>query len=299
MSARRAARPSSARDPRAGRRRAEGRRGRSRSRRLLLPAVTAVALGLAVGVLGVTVVSGASSGPGAAGAATPTTGVVRETDEPSRSGRTPEPEVTTPAAPPPVVYPAAGPRTWRTVGGRSPVLGTAGSLLRFRVSVENGITGVTPEQFAEAVVTTLGDPRSWTAGGRWRLQRVGPGESANFTVYLATPATRGQLCNDASDHYTSCRNDDRVVINVARWAHGVSNYGAPLAEYRQYVVNHEVGHRLGHGHELCPGKGRVAPVMQQQTLGMHGCTANAWPMRDGRLYAGRSGQYDDPIPDTD
>ena len=70
---------------------------------------------------------------------------------------------------------------------------------------------------------------------------------------------------------------ERAVINLARWATAVPDYQGDVATYRQYVVNHEVGHALGQGHEPCPGAGQPAPVMQQQTLGLEGCTKNAWP----------------------
>ena len=52
--------------------------------------------------------------------------------------------------------------------------------------------------------------------------------------------------------------------------------------YAAVVVNHETGHWLGLGHASCPGRGRPAPVMQQQSIGMQGCTPNAWPL-DGEL----------------
>ncbi len=149
------------------------------------------------------------------------------------------------------------------------------------------------------MTATLDDPRGWTGGGTLRLRRVGPGQAYDFTVYLATPRTRDALCGSGLDSYTSCRKGDKVVLNVARWVKGVPGYGAPLSVYRQYMVNHEVGHRLGHGHERCPGKGEPAPVMQQQTLGLHGCTPNPWPYRDGERYSGTPGVYDDPLPDPD
>jgi hypothetical protein len=195
-----------------------------------------------------------------------------------------------------IAYPEGGPGTWQLASTTSLIAGRAGTLLRFHVAVEDGISGVPPDEFAQAVMTTLSDPRSWTGGGVWRLQLTGAGEPADFTIYLVTPATRDNLCQDGYDRYTSCRSGNSVVLNVARWAHGVPDYSAGLDAYRQYMVNHETGHRLGHGHELCPGPGQPAPVMQQQTLGMHGCVPYEWPYRNGVAYHGPAGAYDDPIP---
>ncbi|MBT0768352.1 DUF3152 domain-containing protein [Kineosporia sp. J2-2] len=199
-----------------------------------------------------------------------------------------------------ITYPKAGKNTWKYASGRSKVAGKKGPLLRYRVVVEKGITGITANQFAARVTKTLADRRSWTGTGTVRLQRVPNSAKYDFTIYLATPQTRDTLCQDASkadpDRYTSCRNGDRVVLNVARWVHGVPKYGASLETYRSYMINHETGHRLGYHHQKCPAKGKKAPVMQQQTLGLHGCTANPWPRVSGKLYQGPAGAYSDPIP---
>lgn len=197
---------------------------------------------------------------------------------------------------PAITYPVRGEGTFETATTAGPVAGRDGRLLRYRVSVERGIAGVDVTAFAGQVSAVLSDPRGWTGTGLWRLQLVPDGAAYDFVIYLATPATRDVLCDKGYDRYTSCRNGDRVVLNVVRWVHGVPNYGADLATYRQYLINHETGHRLGLGHELCPAPGQPAPVMQQQTLGLHDCVANGWPIVDGRRYSGPSGEYGDPIP---
>ncbi|MFF0339313.1 DUF3152 domain-containing protein [Kribbella sp. NPDC004875] len=207
--------------------------------------------------------------------------------------------VTIPAQPrETIAYPVVGPRRYAVLPGDPAVIGRGGRLMRFRIAIESGITGVDQAAFGRFVRATYGAGAGWASRGQWRFQQVGPGEPVDFTLMLVTPQTRDAICGAAPDRYTSCRIGDQVVLNVARWAHGVRGFGASLTTYRHYMINHETGHRLGRGHELCPGPGQPAPVMQQQTLGLHGCTAYAWPYLNGARYQGRLGQYDDPVPQS-
>ena len=79
----------------------------------------------------------------------------------------------------------------------------------------------------------------------------------------------------------SCRIGRFVVINQERWRHASPAWnaaGRSLRDYRHMVVNHETGHWLGRGHASCPGRGRPAPVMMQQSKGTGGCRFNPWPL---------------------
>ncbi|GLY00759.1 hypothetical protein Acsp01_11380 [Actinoplanes sp. NBRC 101535] len=178
---------------------------------------------------------------------------------------------------------------------RSPVLGTKGSLLRFRVAVEKG-SGEDVSAFGEQVRAILGDDRSWIGDGRLRLQMVTGTEKADFTVYLATRQTAGAMCLRGGTNiridgvpYTSCRTTGKAIINLDRWRLSSTPYLSAkidLAQYRQYVINHEVGHELGHRHEGCPKAGGPAPVMVQQTLTLRGCLPYSWPRRNDRSLSG-------------
>ncbi|MET7832673.1 DUF3152 domain-containing protein [Micromonospora sediminicola] len=210
----------------------------------------------------------------------------------------PSPAPSSPAAPVlalPGPVPAHGRGSFGYDDRTSGVLGTAGTLRRFRVAVENG-SGEDVRAFGGAVQRALTGPGSWVDGGRLRLQRVAPGERYDFTIYLATRDTAGRLCGAGGIDirkggvpYTSCRVPGKVVINLDRWRTSAPHLVAarmPLDAYRLYVVNHEVGHQLGHHHEACPGAGRPAPVMQQQTLFLDGCRPNPWPYLGGKRYTG-------------
>ncbi|GAA0461724.1 hypothetical protein Aca07nite_74250 [Actinoplanes capillaceus] len=179
---------------------------------------------------------------------------------------------------------------FRYARGRGPMLGTAGELYRFRVAVEKIVGDTSAREFAEAVDGTLSDDRSWVNDGRLRLRRVANGgDDVDFTIFLASAPTSEEMCAAgglATEGYTSCRIPGQVIINADRWADATPDYEGRLKQYREYTINHEVGHELGHGHEKCPGEGEKAPVMMQQTFGLKGCTPNPWPYLDGERYAG-------------
>lgn len=193
------------------------------------------------------------------------------------------PATTTTTAPSPAPIPRSGPGTLVIARTSGPILGSAGALKRFRIAVESNVADQI-EEFIRMTEVALGDPRGWIADNRQRFQRVPDGAPHDFTIALVTRQTAHKLCGAGGLDirldgvpYTSCQIGGQVVVNLDRWQLSVPDYGASLETYRLYVINHEVGHVLGRGHQPCPGPGEPAPVMQQQTLGMRGCVANPWP----------------------
>jgi hypothetical protein len=176
-----------------------------------------------------------------------------------------------------VEVPAGGPGTYQAARESVRPTTSAGTLIRYDVRVEDGLS-IDPDKAAAIIQGTLDDKRSWRGTGQWRFELVPVGQSATLHAYIVTPNTTDRLCAPyLTRGEVSCQNGNRVVLNAKRWLLGVDSYGSDLTNYRRYLVNHEFGHALGKHHVDCPGQGRLAPVMMQQTKGLGACRKNPWP----------------------
>lgn len=176
-----------------------------------------------------------------------------------------------------VEVPASGPGTYHAADKSVRPTTSAGSLIRYDVRVEKGLS-IDPDKAAVLIQGVLDDKRSWRSTGHWRFVLAPVGGSATLHAYIVTPQTTDRLCAPyLTRGEVSCQNGNRVVLNAKRWLLGADSYGSDLTNYRRYLINHEFGHALGKHHVGCPGPGRLAPVMMQQTKGLGACKKNPWP----------------------
>ncbi|WP_437063522.1 DUF3152 domain-containing protein [Streptomyces sp. enrichment culture] len=167
------------------------------------------------------------------------------------------------------------------------VHGDGSKVRRFAVMVEEG-TGVSADKAAREVEKILADERGWTADGVNAFQLVSE-KPYDFVIDIASPDTADRICAEGdldTRGELNCDVGHKVVVNLKRWLTGSPEFSGPTSEYRALIVNHEVGHRIGHGHEGCPGPGKPAPAMMQQIYGLDGCEANAWPYDTKGNYLG-------------
>ncbi|MEU3794544.1 DUF3152 domain-containing protein [Streptomyces fructofermentans] len=272
--------------PRHGvRRRSSHRRGRprSRGRRYLVGALAVAAL------LGSAAFFLDDERSGTPSAAPHRRGTATATPTPP-STPTPTPKSTPTPTSTEIDVPLKGSGTFVTARSGGAKVGRGPRPLRYVVKVESGLD-IPPARAADEIADILAAPRGWTENPAHSFQLVGAGEPHDLTVTIATPGTADALCWEGIQQDTqgvyNCEVPGGVVVNLKRWVSGSPTFDGPIHDYRALIINHEMGHFLGHTHRTCAGPGQLAPVMMQQIKGLHGCVANAWPYdKDGRLVTG-------------
>ena len=133
--------------------------------------------------------------------------------------------------------------------------------------VTNGEVG-SVEDFSNAVFRILNSEHGWA---RRRDFRTFYGRQLRFR-YRARPSV--DLANVLVGMFGAIQLPCAVSMPRAR------------GRWRM-VINHEVGHRLGHidNEMTCAGAGQAAPLMQEQSIFLDGCAINEYPL-DSELWIG-------------
>ena len=178
-----------------------------------------------------------------------------------------------------------GEGTFRTVGTPGMTAGEGlETVIRYVVEVEDGVDTAGSggdDALAAMIDATLSNPKGWTNDTAFRFEHVAPDQEPTMRIQLTSVGTTRELCGGLDlEMETSChiRIDgvSRVLINESRWVRGAAPFNGDLGSYRQYLVNHEVGHGLGYAaHEPCGADGELAPIMMQQTLSLNNAELHA------------------------
>lgn len=140
--------------------------------------------------------------------------------------------------------------------------------------------------FRAKVRETLSDVRGWTRLG---VQFVEVTEGQDLNIVLSEPSWLEGYNGYCSSSLSCTSGLNEVIINDERWREGTAETisgGMSQRDYQHMVLNHEVGHWLGHYEhiEACDVYGGQAPIMLQQSTGLRNCGSfNPWPL-DSELW---------------
>lgn len=202
--------------------------------------------------------------------------------------------------------PVRGDGNLTVVPGESDPVGT-GPTRWVRIEIEDGVP-IDPDIVTPYVMSILGDAQGWTAHGRVSFGRTDG--VADIRIVFASPKTAESLCprphdpatvdieppdvpvvvplpqaspspsaspSASPDEAESCADQGILVVSAYQWAAGAKAFGDDTAAWRDYMINHPIGHLLGEPDAPCGGTGQLAPVMQNQELDITPCLANGWP----------------------
>lgn len=183
------------------------------------------------------------------------------------------------------------------------------------VAVEDGVEA-DAAVFKAYVISTLNANRGWGSGHS--VQFVPTDGVADYRIVLASPYTTAVLCpephltepagsfveasptpsptpspspsvgpspNASVDSPWSCEQDGVIVISSYDWTAGFPAFGTDYAGSRTYILNHHLGHLLGHDDVECAGARADIMVVQEAKL-PEGCEANPWPNPDAPVDLG-------------
>lgn len=160
------------------------------------------------------------------------------------------------------------------------------SIVTFTYSIETrGTITVSSDEFKQQVRETLDDDQGWIRLGV-RFVEV---DSSSDVVVVLSEASHLPMFSVGCTAYYSCTVGSYVIANQTRWLDATDPWnasGGNLRDYRHMVINHEMGHWLGHPHATCGGADQLAPLMMQQSTSLDECRFNAWPL-DSELWSTR------------
>ena len=132
-----------------------------------------------------------------------------------------------------------------------------------------------PGNFSRAdkkmITSTLHDRRGWT-GNRFLMRRGQ--ERSDIDFEMASPDEIGRRFGRRFEKFSVCHcgtRKCRIVINKDNWKAGT-------VTYKKYIINHEIGHALGHEHRPMPPKATSdrCHVMVVQSNRKLNCRLNPW-----------------------
>jgi len=143
----------------------------------------------------------------------------------------------------------------------------------------------TPEK--RLFLRILNDSKAWPYHWHIALHPDEGPDGADWSVSLETrdyihQATREEKYQNLSVTFMKSPSNRmaHTMFDLTNWTRVPDALRGEYSvkEYRTYVVLHECGHALGiRKHSLCRNDKTKASIMQQQTLGLKGCTKNVWP----------------------
>lgn len=156
--------------------------------------------------------------------------------------------------------------------------------IKIPVPSQMGQMGQKAVRDKDFVERTLHDSRGWKAQGiniiSWPFGRTGTLNKPHVTIEFKTEqqiAKRFPGLVGFSVAHTLNHKNWYIWINQENWDDPPEDFEGSKNMYRAYVVQHEFGHALGHGHKLPNGTQCPCPVMYQQTRGTRNkCKPNPW-----------------------